>query len=288
MASLKLIRTRIRSVKNTQQITRAMKMIAAARLRKAQMAIEARRPYAQRVAEVISTLANRADQEAHPLLEVREPKNVLLLVLTSDRGMCGGFNVNISKATLKYCSQHELDQQVKLSIIGKKGQDFFRRRPQYAVEKNYTDVFTNISFGQANEIGSDIISAYTEQGLDAVYMVYNEFKSAIAQEVVVERLLPVEPDADLADIDKLDFVYEPSKRAVLDEVLPLYVNNQIYRAILESIASEMGSRMTAMDNATRNATELIDKLTLTYNRARQATITKELMEIIGGAEALKG
>ena len=288
MASLKLIRTRIRSVKNTQQITRAMKMIAAARLRKAQMAIEARRPYAKRVAEVIATLANRADREAHPLLNVREPKNVLLLVLTSDRGMCGGFNVNISKATLKYCSQHELDQQVKLSIIGKKGQDFFRRRPQYAIEKNYMGVFENINLGQANEIGSDIISAYTEQGLDAVYMVYNEFKSAIAQEVVVERLLPVEPDPTHNDTDKLDFAYEPSKSAVLDEVLPLYVNNQIYRAILESIASEMGARMTAMDNATRNATELIDQLTLTYNRARQATITKELLEIIGGAEALKG
>jgi F-type H+-transporting ATPase subunit gamma len=179
---------------------------------------------------------------------------------------------------------------VELSIIGKKGQEFFRRRDEYSVKKEYQGVFENIGFDKANEIGDDIIGEYIEGGLDAIYMVYNEFKSAIAQDVVVERLLPVEPpEGDEADTETyLDFSYEPSKRAVLDEVLPLYVNMQIYRAILESIASEMGARMTAMEAATRNAGELIDKLTLTYNRARQAAITTELMEIIGGAEALKG
>ena len=289
MANLKDLRGRIRSVKNTRQITKAMKMIAAARLRKAQDAIEAKRPYAQRLSEVIGTLATRADAEDHPLLEVRKPKQVLLLVLTSDRGMCGGFNMNIARATERYVKdsgdQHE---KTELAVIGKKGQEYFKRRPEYTVQKEYRDVFTNIGFAKAGEIGREIIDAYVDEGLDAVYMVYNEFKSAISQEVVVEKILPVEPKDDAKDEDLLDFLYEPGKRAVLDEVLPLYVNYQIYRAILESIASEMGARMTAMDNATRNASELIDKLTLQYNRARQAAITTELMEIIGGAEALKG
>jgi len=291
VANLKEIRTRIRSVKNTQQITRAMKMIAAARLRKAQEAIVAKRPYAQRLKDVIVTLAGRAEQDDHALLQVREPKNVLLLVLTSDRGMCGGFNLNISRATVRYVNDNkDIHDSISLSIIGKKGQDFFGRRPEYQVSKMYQGVFENVGFDKANEIGDDIIGAYVGQGLDAVYMVYNEFKSAMTQNLVVEKLLPVEPN-EVNDDDtavSLDFEYEPSKAAVLDEVLPLYVNMQIYRAILESIASEMGARMTAMDAATRNAADLISRLTLTYNRARQAAITTELMEIIGGAEALKG
>ncbi|MEC8024577.1 MAG: ATP synthase F1 subunit gamma [Myxococcota bacterium] len=289
MANLKEIRTRIKSVKNTRQITKAMKMIAASRLRKAQQAIEAKRPYAQRLGDVITSLATRAEQEDHPLLAVRPPKKVLLLVLTSDRGMCGGFNVNISRATEAYVRNNgSVHDEITLSIIGRKGQDYFGRRPQYQIDKLYQGVFENIGFDKANEIGDDIISAFQAEGLDAVYLVYNEFKSAIAQEVVVEKVLPVDTPDGGDDAPGLDFEYEPSKRAVLDEVLPLYVNMQIYRAILESIASEMGARMTAMDAATRNAGELIDKLTLKYNRARQAAITTELMEIIGGAEALKG
>ena len=289
MANLKDIRRRIKSVKSTQQITKAMKMIAASRLRRAQDAIVARRPYAQRLKDVIGSLAARADHADHPLLQVRQEKHVLLLVLTSDRGMCGGFNINIARATVGYIDDNKAGHEdVQLSIIGRKGQDFFRRRPKYKVNKEYRGVFEKISFEKAAEIGEDIITAYETEGLDAVYMVYNEFKSAMTQKVTVERLLPVEPEAPTAGETLLDFEYEPSKRAVLDEVLPLYVNMQIYRAILESIASEMGARMTAMDAATRNAKELIGKLTLTYNRARQAAITKELMEIIGGAEALKG
>ena len=289
MANLKEIRNRIKSVKNTRQITKAMKMIAASRLRKAQQAIEAKRPYAQRLSDVITSLATRAEHEDHPLLAVREPKKVLLLVLTSDRGMCGGFNVNISRATEAYVRNNgSVHDEIKLSIIGKKGQDYFGRRPQYSIEQMYQGIFENIGFDKANEIGDDIVSAFQSQGLDAVYLVYNEFKSAISQEVVVEKVLPVDTPEQGDDAVNLDFEYEPSKRAVLDEVLPLYVNMQVYRAILESIASEMGARMTAMDAATRNAGELIDKLTLKYNRARQAAITTELMEIIGGAEALKG
>ncbi len=194
MPSLKDIRRRIRSVSNTRQITKAMKMIAAARLRKAQLAIEARRPYAKRIAEVIYALAGRAERQDHPLLARREPKKVLILVLTSDRGMCGGFNANIARETERYIrangSQHE---SIELAIIGKKGQDYFARRPQYKVYKNYRGVFEKIGYEKASEIGEEITAAYVGEGLDAVYMVYNEFKSAISQKVVVERLLPVEP-----------------------------------------------------------------------------------------------
>ncbi len=293
MANLKEIRQRIRSVKSTQQITKAMKMIAAARLRKAQDAIVTKRPYAHRIRDIIATLATRAEAEDHPLLAQRPANKVLLLVLTSDRGMCGGFNVNIARRTVKFIDANDdKHDSVDLAVIGRKGQDFFRRREQYSVTKEYQGVLDNIDYEKAKNIGDDIIAAYTDEGLDAVYMVYNEFKSAMNQQVTVEQLLPVVPDEENVDEDVtetlLDFVYEPSKADVLDQVLPLHVNTQIYRAILESIASEMGARMTAMDSATRNAQELIAKLTLKYNRARQAAITTELMEIIGGAEALKG
>ncbi len=292
MANLKEIRQRIRSVKSTQQITKAMKMIAAARLRKAQEAIVAKRPYAHRIRDIIATLATRTDANDHPLLAKRAPKKVLLLILTSDRGMCGGFNVNTGRATVKYVAQNEeTHETIELAVIGKKGQEFFRRRPQYTVNKEYRGILDAVDYEKAKMVGDEVISAYTDQGLDAVHMIYNEFKSAMTQQVVVEQLLPVVPEETLEDdvaTTMLDFEYEPSKADVLDEVLPLHVNTQIYRAILESIASEMGARMTAMDAATRNAAELISKLTLKYNRARQAAITTELMEIIGGAEALKG
>jgi len=292
VANLKEIRQRIRSVKSTQQITKAMKMIAAARLRKAQEAIVAKRPYAHRIRDIIASLATRTDAEDHPLLAKREPKKVLLLILTSDRGMCGGFNVNIARTTVRYVEANDAGHEsVDLAVIGKKGQEFFKRRSQFNVSQEYRGILENIDYEKAKTVGDDIIAAYTDEGLDAVMMVYNEFKSAMTQQVVVEQVLPVIPDEELEDdvaSTLLDFVYEPSKTNVLDEVLPLHVNTQIYRAILESIASEMGARMTAMDAATRNAQELISKLTLKYNRARQAAITTELMEIIGGAEALKG
>jgi F-type H+-transporting ATPase subunit gamma len=292
VANLKEIRQRIRSVKSTQQITKAMKMIAAARLRKAQEAIVAKRPYAHRIRDIIASLATRTDANDHPLLAKRTPKKVLLLILTSDRGMCGGFNVNTARATVKYITQNEeTHESIELAIIGKKGLEYFRRRPQYAISKEYRGILENIDYEKAKTVGDEVIASYTDEGLDAVLMVYNEFKSAMTQQVIVEQLLPVVPEETLEDdvaATMLDFEYEPSKADVLDEVLPLHVNTQIYRAILESIASEMGARMTAMDAATRNAQELISKLTLKYNRARQAAITTELMEIIGGAEALKG
>lgn len=213
----------------------------------------------------------------------------MLLVLTSDRGLCGGFNSQINRETEKYILEHTNDHEdIGLTVIGRKGRDYFKRRP-YRIEKIHTEVLGSVSVAKADEIGQEIIAAYQDEGLDAVFMVYNEFKNAVSQKVQVERLLPVVPE-ETADTSEqgVEFLYEPGKQEVLSAVLPLYVNIQIYRAMLESVASEMGARMTAMDSATKNAGELIRKLTLTYNRVRQAAITKELMEIVAGAESLKG
>ncbi|HJZ84777.1 MAG TPA: ATP synthase F1 subunit gamma [Polyangia bacterium] len=287
MPSLKAIRRRIASVKNTQKITKAMKSVAAARLRKAQEAILALRPYSQRLGEVIAEVAARSGG-VHPLLEVREPKRVALVVLTSDRGLCGGFNANINRRAERFLKENrEKFADIELNIVGRKGREYFRRRG-YTIHDEYMGVFAAVSVERAREITTAEIEDYTKNQLDAVYLVYNEFKSAMSQKVVVERLLPVEPLALPAEAGQIDYKYEPEKRKLLDHLLPLYVETQIYRAILESIASEFGAKMTAMDNATNNANEMIGMLTLQYNRARQAAITKELMEIVGGAEALKG
>ena len=296
MANLKAIRSRIVSVKNTQKITKAMKMVAAARLRRAQQAITELRPYAVKTMEVLSSVAARAgDDEVHPLLARRDPKKVLIVVLTSDRGLAGAFNANINKAAFrKWKELEEQGVQVSFAVIGRKGRDFFRRRDA-KIEFDFTGVFENLSVAKAGEIGRAIVAEYNVDGHDAVYLVYNEFKSAISQKVVFEPLVPITPHASEATESdaksggaSVDFIYEPTKRALLDRLLPMYVEIEVYRALLESIASEHGARMTAMDNATKNASEMINRLTLVYNRARQAAITTELMEIIGGAEALKG
>ena len=293
MANLKAIRTRIGSVKNTQKITKAMKMVAAARLRRAQQAITELRPYAVKTMEVLSSVAARAgDEEVHPLLARREPKKVLIVVLTSDRGLAGAFNANINKAAFRKWKELEAEGvKVSFAVIGRKGRDFFRRRDA-KIEFDFTGVFENLSVVKAGEIGRAIVAEYDQDGHDAVYLVYNEFKSAISQKVVFEPLVPITPahgegEANNSDAS-VDFIYEPNKRALLDRLLPMYIEIEVYRALLESIASEHGARMTAMDNATTNASEMINRLTLVYNRARQAAITTELMEIIGGAEALKG
>lgn len=290
MANLKDIRRRITSVKNTRQITRAMKMVAAAKLRRSQERIVEARPYAYRLRDMIWEISQRADHADHPLLAVRPAKKVLLLVLTSDRGLAGAFNSNINKRTELYLRENvEVHEEMRLSIIGRKGRDYFKRR-SWPVDRLYMDVLTDPTLEKAAAIGRDLIVDFQDKGLDAVYMVYNEFKNAITQKVTVEQLLPVVPeDGGGGGADaSADFIYEPDKRAILDASLPLHINVQIYRAILESIASEMGARMSAMDAATRNAGELISKLTLEYNRVRQAAITKEMLEIVGGAEALKG
>ncbi len=293
MPSLKTIRKRIGSVKNTQKITRAMKLVAAARLRRAQQNILELRPYALKTLEVLSAVAARAVAEdpehIHPLLRVREPKHVMLVVLTSDRGLAGAFNANICKAAFTRWKELEAEgAQVCFTVIGRKGRDYLRRRDA-DIRHDFTGIFENLSVEKAGEIARTIIHEYVQddQDLDACYLVYNEFKSAISQEVVIEPLLPITP-VELGDDALGDFLYEPSKDALLEKLLPMYVEVEIYRALLESVASEHGARMTAMDAATGNASEMIGKLTLVYNRARQAAITKELMEIIGGAEALKG
>ena len=297
---LKTIRKRIGSVKNTQKITRAMKMVAAARLRRAQQNITELRPYAVKTLEVLSSVALRSgaatengegapeDETIHPLLARREPKKVLLVVLTSDRGLAGAFNASINKAAFRRWKELEAEGiEVSFAVIGKKGRDFLRRRGA-KIEFEFTQVFENLTVGKAGEIGRAIVGEYKHDGFDAVHLVYNEFKSAISQRVVIEPLVPITPASVPEDSSSVDFIYEPSKPALLDRLLPMYIEIEILRALYESVASEHGARMTAMDNATKNASEMINKLTLVYNRARQAAITKELMEIIGGAEALKG
>ncbi len=288
MPSLKAIRSRIVSVKNTEKITRAMKLVAAARLRRAQEAITAQRPYAQRIEEIIAEIATRAGASAHPLLAQREPRETQVLVLSSDRGLAGGFNSNINRRTDRFLADmsEQHNRVAGLQVVGRKGRDYHRRRHRDIV-REYVGVTSNTALERAKEIAVRVIGDFQSEKLDAVYMIYNEFKNAVSQQVVAVKLLPIDPTT-LATGGSNDFIYEPSKEELLTHLLPLHVEMQIYRALLESVASEFGARMTAMENATRNAKEMIDKLQLVYNRSRQASITKELLEIIGGAEALKG
>jgi len=297
MPSLKHIRTRIGSVKNTQQITKAMKMVAASRLRHAQDRLGRARPYSGSVRRMISQIAAHAGEEAHPLLAQRPAKRAQVIVLTSDRGLCGGFNSNVIKAASRYIDNTQVDESlqevrdqhehIELALIGKKGTSFFNRQ-DVEIRQEHLDVLTQPSLERANDIGSTVVADFIDGNLDAVFVVYNEFKSAIQQNVRVEQLLPIVPaPIEEGDTQAGEFKYEPTKNEILDALLPMFVNVEIYRHILESIASEMGARMTAMESATKNATDLIQSLTLQYNRARQAAITTELMEITGGAEALK-
>jgi F-type H+-transporting ATPase subunit gamma len=296
MPSLKAIRTRIASVKSTQKITRAMKLVSAARLRRAQDAIIGARPYANALADAVSEVALRAGDDAHLLLEKREPVGrVILVTLTSDRGLAGGFNANVFRVTQRFINERKQAtppaREIVLEIVGKKGRDYYRRRRQ-TINRETPAPTAETASQIAREMAQIVSHEFHESRTDAVFLVYNEFKSAVQQRVVVEPLLPV--STELAGGEKavaagaLDFLYEPSKAKLLDALLPLYLESQIYRGLLESIASELGARMTAMDSATNNAKEMIANLTLQYNRARQAAITKELMEIVSGAEALKG
>jgi F-type H+-transporting ATPase subunit gamma len=288
MPSLKMIRTRIASVKSTQKITRAMKLVSAARLRRAQDAIVAARPYANALAEAVAEVAARAGTDAHPLMAVRPVARVALVAITSDRGLAGGFNATVFRAV----SRHSLEnrqKEVSLVVVGKKGRDFFRRR-RASVRSELPGVNGETAAERAKEIARMAVQLFQDGVVDAVELVYNEFRSAVVQRVVLSQLLPVMPPpavAAAARAGEIDFVYEPDRGRLMSALIPLYVESQIYRAMLESVASEFGARMTAMDNATGNAKEMIASLTLQYNRARQAAITKELMEIVGGAEALK-
>ena len=288
MATLRDIKRRIRAVNNTRQITKAMKMVSAAKLRKAQTRMLEMRPYAEKMSAVLKNLAKGAESALHPLLAFRPRKTVEVLVITSDRGLCGAFNSNIQKAAARTIAElKKSDFDVVISSIGKKSADYFKRR-NMPLRQSWTGISGRVTYPHAQEVANDIIENYINEAMDEVVLIYNEFKSVIAQQVSVVRLLPlvsVETEGDTEPA--LDFLYEPSQEEIFNVLLPKNVEIQIYRALLESQASEEAARMTAMENATKNANEMIDSLTLQYNKARQASITKELMDIVGGVEALK-
>ena len=292
MPSLKVIRNRIASVKSTQKITRAMKLVSAARLRRAQDAIIAARPYAKALQAAVEEIVARAGADAHPLMQARPAERVALLTLTSDRGLAGGFNANVFRAVarlqLEGKTEEKTGKEWSLFVVGRKGRDFFRRR-KATIRHEWTAATGDSAAHLAKELARTVADAFQNGQVDSVQLVYNEFKSAIQQRLVVEQLLPVPAPATGTDVPgAIDFLYEPNREQVISTLIPLFVESQIYRALLESVASEFGARMTAMDSATTNARDMIGTLTLQYNRARQAAITKELMEIVGGAEALKG
>jgi F-type H+-transporting ATPase subunit gamma len=274
-------------VRNTRQITRAMKLVAAAKLRRAQDRVVAARPFAEKIAEVLSRVVARADAFGQPLLARREVRRAELLVVASDRGLCGGFNANILRLAEKFLLEREPEGiEVTISVVGRKARDYYRRRrrePRHLV----ADQRREPDFALAADLGNDLITQFREEKTDEVWLLYSEFRSAISQRPTLKRIFPVEDLAASPETAGADYKYEPSADAVLEALLPRYVHVQIFRALLESAASENGARMTAMDSATNNASEMIDRLTLLYNRARQAAITKELVEIVSGAEALK-
>lgn len=287
MPSLKDIKKRIGSVKNTQQITKAMKMVSAAKLRRAQEAVVASRPYSDKMLEVIANLAAREDAEAHPLLQARGKGRALLVVLTTDRGLCGGFNSNICKAAERFVRTNEEGfEAYDLMIIGRKGKEYLKTRAGLNIAKVYENITGNITFGTASLLGQEVVDGYVTEQYDAIFLIYNAFRSAISQVVTVTQLLPVVPNPAEEETHRVPYLYEPNRGEILAQLLPKNVEVQIFRSLLESVASEHGARMSAMDSASKNAKEMISQLTLQYNRARQAAITKELVEIISGAESV--
>ena len=287
MATLRTIRRRIASVKKTQQITRAMQMVAAAKLRKAQESALKARPYGQKLSEVVKSLASRTKPEDHPLLKKREEKRVSVVVITADRGLCGAFNLSImTRATRSLREKRAAGSLVDLTVIGRKGIEFFHRREE-EIKRDYRNVLGSADYTAAAIVASEMAKDYSEEKVDAVYVVYNQFKSVLQQQAIEARLLPVENEHLEEPSSKTEYIFEPQEGEILDLLLPRYVEYQLFTAILESTASEFASRMTAMDMATRNAKEMIERLTLFFNRARQNAITRELMDIVGGAEALQ-
>ena len=281
MPALTDIRRRIRSVKNTQQITKAMKMVSAAKLRRAQEAMFAARPFARKMMEVLNSLASRAQQDLHPLLQEHGDQKILVVVVTSDKGLCGGFNANILRAAQRFL-QERPDKELTLECIGRKGRDYFKRRP-WKIRGEHIGVFQSVKFATAKAIAQDLTQAYTNLEFDQVFLVYNEFKSVIQQRIVVERLLPIERLALPPTEPPLDYIYQPDPVTIFREMLPRHVELQVFRALLESAAAEHGARMSAMDAATNNASDMIDRLTLYMNKVRQAAITKEIIEVVSGA-----
>jgi F-type H+-transporting ATPase subunit gamma len=281
MPALIDIRRRIRSVKSTQQITKAMKMVSAAKLRRAQEAMFAARPYARKMMEVLNSMASRATPDAHPLLQERGHDKVLLVVITADKGLCGAFNANIIRTATRFLADRR-EGDVALAVVGRKARDAFRRRA-VKVRSERVGVFQALRYETARELARELMEAFTSGEADQVFLVYNEFKSVIQQRLVIDRLLPVERHAISPQAPSLDYLYEPEPAGIFATILPKHVEVQVWRALLESQAAEHGARMTSMDAATNNASEMIDRLTLYMNKVRQAAITKEIIEVVSGA-----
>jgi F-type H+-transporting ATPase subunit gamma len=285
MPSVLDLRRRIRSVKNTQQITRAMKMVAAARLRRSQERVLNARPYSQQMRRFLSSLAARTEDRTHPLLVERPVRKTLLILVTADRGLAGAFNANLIRAAQRYLAEHR-DVETVLLAAGRKGRDFFRKRLVKLVSE-YASLFQRrVEFSQAQEIAERVIELYGEREVDAIDVIYTEFKSLLSANLALVRLLPFKPDQAPEGETLVDYIYEQPPEEIFARLLPRYVESEIFQALIESQASEYAAKMTAMDTATRNATDLISSLTLHLNRVRQAAITKEIIEIVSGASAL--
>jgi F-type H+-transporting ATPase subunit gamma len=291
MPSLIDIRRRIRAVKSTQQITKAMKMVSASKLRRAQEHMLGARPFARQMLRVLNSLAGRVDPTAHPLLDMRDDHRpgarILLVVITADRGLCGSFNTNVIKAAGTFIVE-SVGRQIALGLVGRKGRDYFLRRG-FDVRYEQVNLFSHLQYVDAQRIARAAIESFTARECDAVYLVYNEFKSILQQHVVVERLLPI-PRLEAFDSSepaaRVEYLYEPDPQRIFDDLLPRHVEVQAYHALLESAAAEQAARMAAMDTATKNSGEMIEDLTLYMNKVRQAAITREIIEVVSGAQAL--
>ncbi len=290
MANLQALRRKIGSVKNTQKITKAMKLVAASKLRRAQQRILAFRPYGEELRRVLANLSGRVDPGVHPFFRRRPVRTVQISVISSDRGLCGAFNMNIFRTALHVIKDCEhKGQKVVVGVVGRKGREFFQRQPWPLRDPN-VNVFDRLTYEHAMEIGLQVTDDYTHEVFDENYVIYNEFKSVVQQRVVVEQMIPIEPLEEFGAEDVSSgggYLYEPNQEDLIRTLLPKWSQAQVYRILLESSAAEQAARMAAMDGATRNAGELIKKLSLQYNKGRQEAITKELMDIVGGAEALK-
>jgi F-type H+-transporting ATPase subunit gamma len=288
MAALKDIKRKIIAVSKTKQITRAMNMVAASKFKAAQMRMENFRPYASKFMDVLNSLALRVSPETHPLLAVREPKKIRVICMTSDRGLCGGFNTNLIKATERFMAAKVREgKEVTLIPVGRKGRDFFRKKASILNER--TDVFGKFDISLAVQIAKDIIPPFIREEYDELYLVYNEFRNISVQRPAIVRLFPLPSIGQDEEVDpekRVDYIYEPSDEILLEQLLPMYVRVLIFRALVETSAGENGARMASMDNATRNCEDMIGSLSLKYNKARQSAITAELMDIVGGTEAL--
>lgn len=290
MANLKEIRTRISSVTSTKQITSAMKMVAAARLKKAQDAIIQIRPYAGKLSEILKTLSANIDTEGNTYGEIRDINKVLIVVITSNRGLCGAFNTNIIKKGLEIAStkyeKYFYDNQVDFYTVGKKGWEFFGKKG-YNVFKHDMTIFDDLTFENSKKISEELMQLFVEKQYDAIEIVYNSFRNPAVQDMTTEQFLPVEIEEEESDVH-LDYIFEPTKSYIIEELIPRSLKIQLYKALIDSYAGEHGARMTAMHQATENATDMIKELNIQYNKARQAAITREIIEIVSGAEALNG